>query len=178
MSGRGAGKTLILGGARSGKSRYAEQWGLAGGLPVTVIATAIAGDAEMAQRIASHRSTRPVGWTVIEEPYRLATALREADGPARTIIVDCLTLWVTQLLTQPDQGMRVAQIEELLRTLPTLAAEVLLISNETGLGVTPLGELTREFVDTIGRLHQDLARQSERVVFMIAGLPQFLKGSP
>jgi adenosylcobinamide kinase / adenosylcobinamide-phosphate guanylyltransferase len=169
-------KTLILGGVRSGKSRHAEELAAATGAAVTVIATARALDEEMAQRIAAHRRHRPPHWTVIEEPLALGDALRRADGAGRVLIVDCLTLWLTQLLELPEAELA-AQTGALLEALDTLQADVLLIGNETSLGIMPLGELTRRYGDLAGRLHQELARHSDRVILMVAGLPLVLKGS-
>lgn len=171
-------RTLITGGARSGKSRHAERQALATALPVTVIATALAQDEEMRHRIAMHRATRPVGWTVVEEPLHLVAALQAVDSPGRVVLVDCLTLWVTQLLCSDDPALMTAETDALLDLVPRLAAETWFISNETGLGITPLGELTRRFVDTMGRLHQELAARCDRVLFMVAGIPLTIKGTP
>lgn len=171
-------KTLILGGVRSGKSRLAEQRASASGLPVTYLATATAGDEEMQRRIEKHRADRPSGWQVVEEPLTLADALRghaRADG---LILVDCLTLWLTNLLLDPDPARFEAERTALLDTLPTLPGELVMVSNETGLGVVPMGELTRRYCDEAGRLHQALAQLCDRVVFTVAGLPHFLKGEP
>lgn len=169
-------KTLILGGVRSGKSRYAEREASAAGEPVTLIATAEARDAEMAQRIDAHRASRPAHWTVLEEPVQLAAALTAAAAPRRTVIVDCLTLWVTQLLEDADTLD--AQMRALLGTLPGLPGRIYLVGNETGLGIMPLDPITRRYVDVAGTLHQQLAASCDRVCFLIAGLPQFLKGTP
>lgn len=171
-------QTLILGGVRSGKSRYAESLALASGRPVTVIATALALDEEMKLRIDSHRRTRPVAFRVHEEPLALAAALRRVDAPGSCVIVDCLTLWLTQLLYNDDDARLRAEIDLFLEVLPTLEAEVVLIGNETSLGIMPLGELTRRYTDAAGRLHQDIAARVARVVLMVAGLPLHLKGSP
>ncbi len=125
--------------------------------------------------IDSHRASRPKGWNVVEEPYALALALRRADAAGHVLIVDCLTLWVTQMLEDPSRLHR--EIEDLLTTLPTLRSPVWLIGNETGLGIMPLGQLTRDFIDITGRLHQNLAQQCDRVIFMLAGLAQPIKGN-
>ena len=146
------------------------------GAAVTVIATARALDEEMAQRIAAHRRDRPPHWSVIEEPLALGNALRRADGAGRVLIVDCLTLWLTQLLELP-QAELAAHTSALLEAFDALHADVLLIGNETSLGVMPLGEVTRRYGDLAGRLHQELAHRSDRVILMVAGLPLVLKGS-
>ncbi len=168
-------KELILGGMRSGKSRLAEQQAQASQRPVTYIATALAGDEEMRRRIAEHRARRPSSWTVVEEPLALARALRANASCERCVIVDCLTLWLTQLLSAGED--RFAQEREaLLAVLPELEGHLILVSNETGLGIVPLGALNRRFCDEAGRLHQDLARICDRVLLTVAGLPQVLKG--
>lgn len=167
-------RTLILGGARSGKSRYAETLARDSGLAVTYIATAIAGDEEMQARIARHRADRPVDWPTIEAPQALAATLRRHAAPERCLLVDCLTLWLSHLLCDEEASYR-RERDALLDTLPTLPGRILLVSNETGLGVVPMGELTRRYVDEAGRLHQQLAAQCESVVFCVAGLPMTLK---
>ncbi|MBU6297696.1 MAG: bifunctional adenosylcobinamide kinase/adenosylcobinamide-phosphate guanylyltransferase [Alphaproteobacteria bacterium] len=170
-------KTLILGGMRSGKSRFAETLAQESGLPVTYIATATADDAEMTARIAHHRRRRPSGWTVIEEPLALGTHLKTHATDNTCLLVDCLTLWLTNLLLAPDDTALRLERRALIDTLPNLPGEFILVSNETGLGVVPLGELTRRYCDEAGRLHQDLAALCDRVVLMVAGLPLFLKGA-
>jgi len=171
-------KTLILGGARSGKSRYAESLAAASGLEVVYIATASADDVEMAARIAHHRQDRPSHWITLEEPLALAQRLREQAAPGRCLLVDCLTLWLSNWLCSPQADALDEAISDLLDTVAGLPGELILVSNETGLGVVPAGALTRRFVDESGRLHQRLAQGCERVVFVTAGLPQPLKGSP
>ena len=171
-------KTLILGGARSGKSRLAETLALKSGLPVTYIATAIAGDKEMRARIETHRARRPATWAVAEEPLALAATLRRYTISGRYVIVDCLTLWLTNLLVASNDGQFARERDALITVLPELPGEIAFVSNETGLGIMPLGELTRRFGDEAGRLHQELARCCDQVVFMVAGLPTILKGEP
>jgi adenosylcobinamide kinase / adenosylcobinamide-phosphate guanylyltransferase len=169
-------RELILGGVRSGKSRLAEQRARASQRPVTYIATALAGDDEMRRRIAEHRARRPESWTVVEEPLALACALRAHASYERCVIVDCLTLWLTQLLSAAED--RFAQEREaLLAVLPKIEGHLILVSNESGLGIVPLGALSRRFCDEAGRLHQDLARICDRVFLTVAGLPQVLKGA-
>jgi len=170
--------TLVLGGARSGKTRYAETLAQASGLAVTVVATATAQDAEMRARIARHRAERPSQWRTIEEPLRLAACLRAQAAADRCLLVDCLTLWLSNLLCLEDEGALARERDALLDTLPALPGRLILVSNETGLGVVPLGALTRHYVDEAGRLHQALAVRCARVVMTIAGLPLTLKGEP
>ncbi len=171
-------KTLILGGVRSGKSRLAERMAKQSGLPVTYVATAVAGDEEMRERIATHRAQRPADWLLIEEPLALGGALRSSAGEGGCIIVDCLTLWLTNLLSDPDTTMLEREISSLHNALVNASQHIILVSNETGMGIIPMGEITRRYCDEAGRLHQQLAQTCERVVLTIAGLPQILKGAP
>lgn len=167
-------KELILGGARSGKSRYAERTALATGKTPVYIATGWADDAEMAARIDRHRADRSDIWLLVEEPLHLAQALLAVDGPERVLVVDCLTLWLSNCLHMGDwQTAR----DRLLVVLPQLAADVYLVSNEVGSGVVPLGPLPRRFVDESGWLHQAFAEICDRVTLVVAGLPLTLKSS-
>jgi adenosylcobinamide kinase/adenosylcobinamide-phosphate guanylyltransferase len=172
---RGCMKTLILGGVRSGKSRYAEELARTHTGPVTVIATGSAQDEEMAARIEAHRRNRPPDWSVIEEPTRLAAALRRAATPAGLVIVDCLTLWVSNLLCGEDGDALRREFDQLLEVLPNLSGDCILISNEVGLGIIPVSALARRFGDEAGILHQRLACLCDRVIFMVAGLPLAVK---
>ena len=167
---------LILGGARSGKSHLAERLAAESGLAVTYIATSQPLDGEMAERIAQHRQRRPAHWSLMEEPLELARALREQADARRCLLVDCLTLWLTNLLMLDDPARLAVERQALLETLPELPGRIILVSNETGLGVVPLGELTRRYVDEAGWLHQALAAACQRVTFTVAGLPMVLKG--
>ncbi|MCS3807905.1 bifunctional adenosylcobinamide kinase/adenosylcobinamide-phosphate guanylyltransferase [Xanthomonas sp. 4461] len=169
-------RQLILGGARSGKSALAERLAADAAGQVHYVATAQAFDDEMRQRIAHHRSQRPPHWHCVEEPVALAATLQAQAAPDRCVLVDCLTLWLSNLLGHPDAGAFARERDALLATLPQLPGQVVLVSNEVGQGIVPLGELTRRFVDEAGRLHQALALQCERVVFVVAGLPMVLKG--
>ncbi|MGF6707043.1 bifunctional adenosylcobinamide kinase/adenosylcobinamide-phosphate guanylyltransferase [Pseudomonas frederiksbergensis] len=172
---------LILGGARSGKSRLAEKLATDSQLQVTYIATYIATsqsqDGEMNERVAHHRARRPAEWTLIEEPLELARVLRENASADRCLLVDCLTLWLTNLLMLDDAERLSAEREALLDCLASLPGEIIFVSNETGMGVVPLGELTRRYVDEAGWLHQALAERCQRVVLTVAGLPLTLKGT-
>ena len=166
---------LILGGARSGKSRFAERLAADSGLAVTYIATSQPLDGEMTELIAHHRERRPAHWTLVEEPLQLARVLREQAAANRCLLVDCLTLWLTNLLMLDDAARLAEERNALLECLDGLPGRILLVSNETGLGVVPLGELTRRYVDEAGWLHQAVAERAQRVTFMVAGLPMTLK---
>ncbi|KKJ95943.1 adenosylcobinamide kinase [Stutzerimonas stutzeri] len=166
---------LILGGARSGKSRFAERLAAESGLAVTYIATSQPLDGEMTERIAHHRERRPAHWTLVEEPLQLARVLRAQAAAERCLLVDCLTLWLTNLLMLDDAARLAEERDALLECLDGLPGRILLVSNETGLGVVPLGELTRRYVDEAGWLHQAVAERAQRVTFMVAGLPMTLK---
>lgn len=168
---------LILGGARSGKSRLAEKLATDSALEVVYIATSQPLDGEMNQRIAHHRERRPSHWGLIEEPLELARVLQQAAGTGRCLLVDCLTLWLTNLLMLEDEQRLVLEREALLQCVATLPGEIIFVSNETGMGVVPLGELTRRYVDEAGWLHQALAERCQRVVLTVAGLPLTLKGT-
>ncbi|WP_022962243.1 bifunctional adenosylcobinamide kinase/adenosylcobinamide-phosphate guanylyltransferase [Halopseudomonas pelagia] len=167
---------LILGGARSGKSRLAEKMANDSGFPVTYIATSQALDAEMGERIRQHRQRRPAHWALIEEPLALADVLCREAGAERCLLVDCLTLWLTNLLLCEDRARLESEREALLACVSALPGRIILVSNETGLGVVPLGELSRRYVDEAGWLHQALAQRCTRVLFCVAGLPLALKG--
>jgi adenosylcobinamide kinase/adenosylcobinamide-phosphate guanylyltransferase len=169
-------KTLILGGARSGKSALAEKLARNGGREVVYVATAEAGDDEMRTRIAHHRARRPPEWSCVEEPLALTAALEAHARADRTILVDCLTLWLSNVLHAGDARFE-SERAALLHALPKLSSEILLVSNEVGLGVVPMGELSRRFVDEAGRLNQSIAAVAERVLFVAAGLPVALKGA-
>jgi adenosylcobinamide kinase/adenosylcobinamide-phosphate guanylyltransferase len=175
---------LILGGARSGKSRFAERSvhqrvneSIATHAPI-YIATATAGDTEMQARIAAHQQQRTaqenLQWHTVEVPIRLADALREFNSPEQIILVDCLTLWLSNCLHRGDLCWK-RERADFLALMPEFSGQLILVSNEVGQGVVPMGELSRRFVDEAGRLHQDLAALADRVVFCIAGLPQVLK---
>ncbi|MBF0443963.1 MAG: bifunctional adenosylcobinamide kinase/adenosylcobinamide-phosphate guanylyltransferase [Magnetococcales bacterium] len=168
---------LILGGARSGKSSLAEDLAKKTGLDVTYVATAQARDAEMQTRILQHKKRRPSHWQLVEEQLKLSSALATHAKDGRLLLVDCLTLWLSNILLQPDwQQLWEKEKRDLLEIIPTLASPIILVANETGLGIVPMGELSRNFVDESGWLHQDLAKICDRVIFTVAGLPMVLKG--
>jgi adenosylcobinamide kinase / adenosylcobinamide-phosphate guanylyltransferase len=171
-------RTLVLGGVRSGKSRHAESLAHAHGGPVTVIVTATANDEEMRARIAAHRARRPDDWTVVEEPIHLAATLRRIAGANGVVLVDCLTLWLTNLLCSASLIDLERERKAFFDTLPSLAGEQVFVGNEVGLGIVPANALARRFADEAGQLHQRLAASCERVTLMAAGLPLILKEPP
>lgn len=167
--------TLVLGGQRSGKSAYAERLVARRPGPCVYLATAEAGDAEMTERIRRHRERRGERWTTVEAPLDLAERLTEVSRPDRAVLVDCLTLWLSNLLAaarDPEGETRL-----LLDALDRVSGPVVLVSNEVGLGVVPDNALARRFVDHAGRLHQAVAGLADSVIFMAAGLPVTLKPS-
>lgn len=175
-------RALILGGVKSGKSRYAEQFAadlLASDVPSyesrILIATAQALDEEMHARISKHREARDADWTVIEAPLDLAAALSGLEGQ-KVVVIDCLTLWLTNLLMLDDEVKLEAAITEFLAALEATAHAVILVSNETNMGIMPLGDLTRRYCDRAGLLHQQLATRCNKVDLVVAGLPMSLKG--
>ena len=170
-------RELILGGARSGKSALAQQRAEASGRAVTYVATATPGDAEMADRIARHRADRPDHWALVEEPLALGRVLREHSAPDGSLLVDCLTLWLANLLAAGEADFD-RERAEFLAALDEAAGMVILVSNEVGQGVVPADPLSRRFVDEAGRLHQAAAARCERATLVTAGLPMTLKGSP
>ena len=181
---------LILGGARSGKSAYAEKLAIESGLPVTYIATAQVYDDEFKARVQHHKDRRPSDWQLIEVPHLLGAALQaniHADSGApkispnkHCVIVDCLTLWLAQCICPecvPPEGVDwQLEREKFLQRLPTLNADIILVSNEVGMGIVPLGEINRQFQDEQGRLNQAVAAIADKVIFVAAGLPLTLKG--
>jgi len=158
---------LLLGGARSGKSDTAVRLAAGAGAPVTFIATAEAGDAEMAERIERHRAQRPTAWTIVEAPLDLASAVTSAPR-ADYLVVDCLTLWVSNLLGHGRAGSDVLaearRVAEVLRDHPSVV-----VSNEVGLGIVPANELARLFGDTLGSVNAIFASAASRTLFMVAG---------
>lgn len=170
-------KQLILGGVRSGKSRLAERLAADSGLEVVVIATALALDAGMQQRIAQHQASRPPQFQLIEQPLYLADCLQQHARSDRLLLVDCLTLWLTQLLCAAERDQLLEpQLQRLLDCVPKLPGQQIFIGNETGLGIMPIDALSREFGDKAGWLHQQLAGHCDRVILTLAGLPLVFKG--
>jgi adenosylcobinamide kinase/adenosylcobinamide-phosphate guanylyltransferase len=169
---------FVLGGARSGKSAFAERLAAESGRAVTYIATARTGDAEFDARIAHHRARRPAHWSTLEAHTDLACTLAQADAPGNCVLVDCLTLWLANLLCPVDGPPRedwAARIDALVAALDAPRAHVIVVSNEIGLGVVPLGAQTRHYVDELGRLNQRVAALATRVTLMVAGIPVAVK---
>ena len=168
-------RTLVLGGARAGKSRYAESLITALPPPWIYLATAEARDAEMAERIARHRAERGERWETIEVPHHLAQAVTTAP-PTNPLLIDCLTLWLSnRMLADADIDAEIVSLEN---ALARRNGVTVLVSNEVGSGVIPENALARQFRDLQGRLNQRLAARADRVVLLVAGLPMFVKGSP
>ncbi len=167
--------TLVLGGARSGKSTYAEQLAVASGKPKLYLATAEAFDVEMRERIDLHQKRRGNGWTTLEIPTALEQALLAPDYCNHVILVDCLTLWLSNLLCNELDVE--AHITQLLETLKESQAQVILVSNEVGQGIVPDNALARKFRDYSGITHQKVAAMADCVVWMVAGIPSIIKGS-
>ncbi|MCB9957740.1 MAG: bifunctional adenosylcobinamide kinase/adenosylcobinamide-phosphate guanylyltransferase [Rhodospirillaceae bacterium] len=173
----GARCVLVLGGARSGKSRFAEAHVLAGGGRPIYLATATVGDdAEMAARIAHHRARRGDAWSTVEEPLELTATLHRLAQPGAAVLVDCLTLWLTNVMLA---GRDIpAETAALAAALPELPGRVVLVANEVGLGIVPDNAMARAFRDLAGRLNQAVAATADAVVFLAAGLPLVLKACP
>lgn len=171
--------TLILGGARSGKSSYAENLAIKSNLPVTYIATAQVYDDEFKARVQHHKDRRPASWKLVEEPHRLTQTLASLAKPNQCLILDCLTVWLAQWIcadcNPPKNSSWQLEREAFLTLLPTLPGTIILVSNEVGMGIVPLGEINRQFQDEQGRLNQAVADLATEVVFIAAGLPLKLK---
>jgi adenosylcobinamide kinase/adenosylcobinamide-phosphate guanylyltransferase len=166
-------RVLVIGGQRSGKSRYAEELVIASGLSPVYLATAASGDGEMRERIALHRARRGEGWRTVEEPLDLAAALARESGEGFHVLVDCLTLWVGNLL-DADRSVD-DETGRLLEALARVTGPMVLVSGEVGLGVIPDNALARRFADALGMVNQRVAAVVDRVVLVAAGLPLVLK---
>ena len=173
--------TFVLGGARSGKSVHAEQLASDSALPVTYIATArVTDDTEFSARIAHHRARRPAHWRLLEAGVDLAGAVAQSDAPGHCMLIDCLTLWLANLLCPADgEALPLdsyhAHVAALEAALVDAQGKIIVVSNEIGLGVVPLGAATRLYVDELGRLNQRIAALSTTATMMVAGLPLALK---
>lgn len=167
---------LILGGVRSGKSRLAEQLARDSGRSVTYVATATASDGEMRERIAAHRQRRPADWALIEEPLALPAVLESTCTVERCVLVECLTLWLANLLWAEEPGRLETELAALDGLLPRLPGQVIFVGNEVNMGVIPVNDLARRYGDLAGSLHQRIAAQADQVVLTVAGLPLVLKG--
>ena len=168
-------KILITGGARSGKSKYAEERTAALGSRRLYVATAEAKDEEMAQRIAEHKQRRGGAWITIEEPMELSATLRSQQGQVDCAIVDCLTIWLSNLLLRHDLKLAKETVAELLATLPRLDFDLVLVTNEVGWGIVPDNPLARQFRDLAGSTNQRVAAAANEVVLMVAGVPMTVK---
>jgi len=166
--------TLVLGGARSGKSRFAETLVLETGKRPVYIATAEAQDDEMRQRIRQHRARRDVRWKTLESPLELIRGIKNESGDNRAILVDCLTLWLTNLMIYERNVS--SQCDGLVYLLKETRSDIVLVANEVGLGIVPEHRLARQFRDYAGQLNQAIAAIAHRVYFVAAGLPLTLKG--
>jgi adenosylcobinamide kinase/adenosylcobinamide-phosphate guanylyltransferase len=175
MTGKFPRVMLITGGARAGKSRYAERLMTARPARHAVVATATPGDPEMAERIARHKSERDKSWEVIEQPISIRSAIRNAARPDRIVLVDCLTLWISNLMAERRELEN--EIQGLIGTLQIAAGPVIVVSNEVGLGIVPDNAMARAFRDHLGRANQAVAAAAECAVFMAAGIPIVLKGT-
>jgi adenosylcobinamide kinase/adenosylcobinamide-phosphate guanylyltransferase len=170
----GPARVLVLGGQRSGKSRYAEQLVAVSGRRLVYLATATAGDGEMAERIARHQARRgEATWRTVEEPLDLAGVLLREARTDTAVLVDCLTLWLTNLMAsgRPIE----AQTDRLVAALGAVAGPVAIVSNEVGSGIIPANALARRYADELGTLNQRVAEVVDRVVLMVAGMPLLLK---
>jgi adenosylcobinamide kinase/adenosylcobinamide-phosphate guanylyltransferase len=166
---------LITGGARSGKSRYAEERTRAAGTRRLYLATAEAKDEEMTRRIAEHRERRGSQWITVEEPIELSCQLLRRRGQVDCVLVDCLTLWLSNLLLRQDENAVTKRLDELIDTLTLLDFDVLIVTNEVGSAVVPDNPLARQFRDLVGLANQRVAEAADEVVLMVAGLPMIVK---
>ncbi len=170
---------LVIGGARSGKSAYAEKRANESGKKVIYIATAEAGDSEMQTRIDQHRQNRPQQWQTVEEPIKLADVIQQNSGSELCLLVDCLTLWLTNILFDKQGEIQQTVFEKettaLYNSLSNYSGQIILVTNEVGLGIVAIDRMTRRFVDEAGLLHQKIAAIINKGVLITAGLPQVLK---
>lgn len=169
---------LVTGGARSGKSRFAEQLAESLGAPLGYLATSWAGDEEMAARIARHKERRGEAWRTIEEPLDLAGVLAGNDDAGfAAILVDCVTLWLTNLLlNHEDPGIVIKRVKELTSMTPRLTTQLIFVSSEVGMGIVPENALARAFRDVVGEANQIIASAADEVYVTISGIPLKLKG--
>ncbi|MGR6870799.1 bifunctional adenosylcobinamide kinase/adenosylcobinamide-phosphate guanylyltransferase [Pseudomonas sp. HK3] len=167
---------LILGGARSGKSGYGESLAKQANRGVTYVATAQALDGEMNERIAQHQRDRPDHWHTLEEPLALADVITTYSQPDNVVLVDCLTLWLMNVMHHELDLS--TEVDAVLSALKQAQGLVILVSNEITMGVVPMGELSRRYVDNLGRLHQQIAKQANEVTLMVAGIPMVVKSNP
>lgn len=166
---------LVTGGVRSGKSKYAEQRAVQMGFRRLYVATAEAKDEEMVGRITEHKKRRGEGWLTVEEPVQIADVLTERRGRIDCALIDCLTLWISNLLLRHDRKYVEHKVEELLATLPRLDFSVVLVSNEVGWGIVPDNPLARQFRDFAGWANQRIAAIATEIILMVAGVPMTVK---
>lgn len=168
-------KHLVLGGVRSGKSAFAQEQVAASGKPVCYVATSQVWDDDMADRVRLHKDNRPTEWQLIEEPLALARVLHSLNSPDQAVIVECFTLWMTNLLCLEDEARLEEEKQALLKAVETFEGDLVLVSSEVGLGIMPMNALARRFGDETGAMNQALAKLTDRVTFVAAGLPLKLK---
>lgn len=168
-------KHLVLGGVRSGKSAFAQEQIVACGKPVCYVATSQVWDDDMADRVRQHKDNRPSEWQLIEEPLALASVLHSLNSPEQAVIVECFTLWMTNLLCLEDEGRLEEEKQALLNAVDVFEGDLVLVSSEVGLGIMPMNALARRFGDEAGAMNQALAKLTNRVTFVAAGLPLPLK---
>jgi adenosylcobinamide kinase/adenosylcobinamide-phosphate guanylyltransferase len=177
---------LITGGARSGKSTYAQQLARRDGGLVLFVATAEAGDEDMTQRIKAHRKSRPATWATLEAQHGLGRKITENLGQARIVIIDCITMLVSNILQRYDETSDAGQIEkevlreidELIKCMERSEARFIIVTNEVGLGIVPADRLSRIYRDTLGKANQALARHADEVYLLVDGLPLAVKSPP
>ena len=175
--------TLVTGGARSGKSTYAQEMAMKAGVPVLFVATAEAGDDDMIKRIEEHKKSRPAGWETLEATSNIGNRISENIGKANIVIIDCITLLVNNIFMQYDettdtdtaeQGV-MSEIEELIDCMDRTEADFIIVTNETGLGIVPADRISRLYRDILGRANQRLAQRADEVYMLIAGIPMAVK---
>ena len=168
-------KHLVLGGVRSGKSAFAQEQVASSGKPVSYVATSQVWDEGMAERVRLHKANRPGDWQIIEEPLALAKVLNSLNSPEQAVIVECLTLWMTNLLCLEDEARLEEEKRALVSAVEAFEGDLVLVSSEVGLGIMPMNALARRFGDEAGIMNQTLAKLTDRVTFVAAGLPLPLK---
>jgi adenosylcobinamide kinase/adenosylcobinamide-phosphate guanylyltransferase len=174
---------LITGGARSGKSRYAQDMAIKAGVPVLFVATAEAGDEDMRKRIEAHQKSRPTDWSTLETTTKLGDQIARSIGQAKLVIVDCMTLLVNNIFMQYDDTIDVDtaekgvmdEIEELIDCMDRVEADFIIVTNETGLGIVPADRISRLYRDILGRANHRLAQRADEVYMLIAGIPLAVK---
>ena len=168
---------LVTGGARSGKSRFAERLALTFGTPLGYLATCESLDTEMDERVERHRKRRGLEWMTIEEPLRLTEMLSANDGRFRAVLVDCVTLWLSNLLLAHEKPERVmATVRELVEAAPKFVTPLIFVTNEVGMGIVPENRLARRYRDLVGICNQSLGREADLVLMITCGIPMPLKG--